>query len=270
MSRHGTSTQLTALARIAALMLALFAVAALSVRPALAQAPPPPGDGRPPVVAGDVVWAFAQENPLFDSRIAGALGTTMAPRIEAASPAGARIVRVEEEPPGTFPSGTIYPAGDVPLLLAAAGYGDTPPFIEVGRCKVWASTADDATATSIRPSEAAPIVTTALHDALAALGVTTQPCAITTDPAQAHVLVWVAYGSAPAFAQRGQPTFLGSAAPPPPPSAPGGTGGGPRPAITGTGGLAREVDARPHVLAALALGALCMGARMLTRREARA
>lgn len=250
----------------------LFAFTSMAVTQAQT-APPPPGDGRPPVTAGDIIWAFAQEDPLFDERVATALGTLMWPKIEATAPDGARIVRVEQQEPGIFPSGFVAPAADVPLLLAAAGFGQTPPFVELGRCKVWVGAPQDGIESAITPAEAAPLLTAALQESLASLGVQSQLCASTLDPADAHLLVWVAYGDAPELVVRSQPTFLtGTGAPPvsstPPPgqSVPSGA---PQPGVTGNAGFADSTNGwAPVAIAVLSVicVALVLGARLVTRR----
>jgi hypothetical protein len=231
-----------------------------------------------PLQPGDVAWAFALEDPLFDERIAGALGTRMEPEIQAATPSGARIARVRAVGPD-FEVAHVYPANDVQPLLDAAGYGNTPPFVEVGQCRVWAAPPPVDVPSAITPAEAAPILAAALEGALASLGVETTACTETDDPAEAHLLVWVAGGPAPTLMQRNEATFLsGTEAPAVPGVVPGGGQGGgmggsipaagPQPASTGNAGLARDV-ASPGAFAAvglLAALALLAGARLRTRR----
>ncbi|MEX2445713.1 MAG: hypothetical protein WD734_00100 [Dehalococcoidia bacterium] len=196
----------------AAILAALLALA--SVTAAYAQATEPD-----PLEDGDIAWAFAQEDPFFDARVAGALGTAMEPLVQDAA-AGARIARVEFWDPGELRVAPIYPAEDVQLLLDASGFGNQPPFTEVGQCLMWSASADAA--------EAAPALAGALEQALDSFGVATEACAATEDAAEAHVLVWVeGEDDAPAFEQRNEPTFLaGTGAPPAPaPVTPPGNGG---------------------------------------------
>jgi len=252
-----------------------FLLAFTSMTVAQAQtAPPPPGDGRPPVTQGDIIWAFAQEAPLFDERVATALGALMWPQIEATAPDGARIVRVEQQEPGIFPSGFVAPAADVPLLLAAAGFGQTPPFVEIGQCKVWVGAPQDEIESAITPAEAAPLITAALQEALASLGVESQLCTSTSNLSEAHVLVWVAYGDAPELATRSQPTFLaGTGAPPVPPNLPPGQSvpsGAPQPGVTGNAGITGSTDGwAPVAMAVLGVTSvlLVLGARLLVTRR---
>ncbi len=243
---------------------ALLALAAVTVARAQATTPAPPQPG-------DIAWAFAPENPLFDDRVAAALGTLMEPSIRAATPSGARIVRLEPNGPDVVPA-AVYPDTEVPKLLAAAGFGDRPPFVEVGQCHVWVAPVPAGVTPAVTPAVAAPIVVAALHDALASLGVPTTACAETSDPAHAQLLVWVAGGPVPTLTQRNTATFLAPASPPPaapaPASPPPGTG--PAPASSGNAGLTASADNRGAGIAAIGLvvlaGALVAGGRRLTRR----
>jgi len=250
-----------ALARLVSVMLIAAALTPLLV-PAVARAQ----TRQPaPLAGGDIAWAFANENPLSDSRLSGALGTAMTSSVEAGAPAGMRIVRVEAEGPDLVPA-TIYPGADVPLLLAASGFGSTPPFVVAGACRVWSA--------SPAAAGVAPVLEGALIKALAGLEVNVDRCITTTNAAEAHLLVWEhGTDTAPALPQRDTPTFLAPNLAAPQPGAqpgqqpsPGGMGGGfPRPAVTGTGGPEAPRDAAPVLL--LAFGAMMvLGGRRITRR----
>lgn len=239
---------------------------------ALAQTPTPGPPGPmataiPTAPPGNVVWAFAPENPLFDSRVAGALGTAMEPFIRDSVPAGSSIVRVEPHGPDLRPA-TIYPVADVPLLLRAAGYGNTPPFTVVGPCRAWSA--------SPQASDVVTRLDVALQKALAGLGITVESCMRTTNPAEAHILAWRQGDAPPALVQRDRATFLGAPAQSAPPA--GGPplsnvpvfppGSSPRPATTGTAGLEAS-RATQHAVPVLlvAFGAMMVvGGRRFTRR----
>jgi hypothetical protein len=159
----------------------------------------------------------------------------------------------------------------VPMLLAAAGFGGNPPFVEVGQCQVWAGAPQDGIDSAITPAEAAPFISAALQGALASLGVPSQSCALTSDPDEAHVLVWVAYGDSPELSIRPQSTFLGSSSSPPV-SGPPGSGqsaspGAPIPGTTGNAGLGPSTGGATLIaLLSAACAALLLGARSVTRR----
>jgi len=223
-----------------------------------------------PLQPGDIAWAFANEDPLFDQRVAGAIGTAMQPHIEANTPvaltdAGARIVRVEANGPALEPA-TTYPASDVTPLLQAAGFGATPPFVELAACRIWTASAD------VDPY--GPILVQAAQAAFAQLDVEVQPCVATTNPAEAHILVWLhGQDTAPTLDMSTTPTWISGVAPPPPPTggAGSGTGGsptdGPPPASTGNYGSSTETPRGLTLLATLGAAILLLPtARRLTRR----
>lgn len=246
---------------------ALFVVAAF-VTAAQAQVP-----SAPPLEDGDVVWTFGNEDPFFDTRVAGALGTLMAPAIDADAPDGMRIVRVEANGPD-FVSGTIYPTNDVPSLLAAAGFDPAAPFTQVGECLYWTSDIESGIPWSTPGSPATDVIR-ALQDALASFGLARMGCAATPDPAAAHLLFWVHGEAPPALPQRDVPTFLAGTGVPAGPTAPP-TGwdsvpGQPGPATTGNAGL--QPAEHPYratfiALGIAAAGALMIGGRLVTRRRA--
>lgn len=213
---------------------------------------------------GDVLWAFAQEEPFFDERIAMAFATLVDAEL-AAGAGDARIVAVRQQPPDEIVPLSLAPASDVPLLFAAAGYPDAS-FVEVERCAVWAEPGAEATAEQIAG---------ALGAALAGLGVEVQPCEQTSSPEGAHLLVWTHGGEVPVIPSRDQPTFLAgqpSASPPPAEDGQaGGTGGSAEvaPPDTGNAGLEGETAAGGWLLAgSLATLAVVLGARRATRGEA--
>jgi hypothetical protein len=156
-----------------------------------------------PVPPGQIVWSFGYENPLFDERVASALGALMEPHIVSVTPPATRIVRVRQEGPGVFVAGSIQPASDVPKLLAAAGYGSSPPFVVTGPCKVWASPPTASAQSDLPRTAGVPIVSRALQTALASLGVAMSSCEVTASPAEAHLLIWVSGTAAPDVLLRG-------------------------------------------------------------------
>jgi len=270
---HRTARAAVALRRAALVIALVVALGTPSIAAAqLPPGPPPPQPSPPPqpgpLADGDIAWAFANENPLFDSRLSGALGTAMAPFVQDGAPAGTRIVRVEAQGPDLRVA-PIYPATDVQKLLDASGFGNRPPFVVVGPCRTWSA--------SPAAAAALPLLDAALRKTLGNLGVTIEPCTPTTNPAEAHLLAW-RHGAdaAPALAQRTRPTFLGPNLPPagpPPASAPGVPSqptapGTPRPAVTGAGGVEAARDPHPAVLVLLLVfGAMMVaGGRRITRR----
>jgi hypothetical protein len=217
---------------------------------------------QPPLEDGQVVWAFAQESPLFDERVAGALGTLMAPLLESEPALGTPIVRVQFFGPD-FEAAHIYPANDVPPLLDAAGFGNAPPFVEVGQCRYWAS--------SQSPAGAAPAIAGALHEALASLGVETQACVVTQNPDEAQLLIWIHGEAAPTPTQRDGSSFLAGNSPPPPDGSATNQGpdtDAPGPPQTGSGGLLETGTSDvPVVLMAVVAAAGLLAAATLMARQ---
>ncbi len=265
-----------------AMLLVLLAIALVVPGVAVAQTPTPgtpgslptarPTDAPPqtrtpaPPANGDIVWAFGSEVPLVDGRVAGALGTAMEPFIQDGVAAGTRVVRVEPQGAAVVQVAPVYPAGDVSLLLRAAGYGNTPPFVGVGACRVWSA--------STQSAALVPRLDAALRKALGALNVAIEPCVTTTNPAEAHVLAWRhGIDPAPAFAFRQQATFLDApaqlGAPAVPPTQPGGMGGGfPRPATTGTAGPETAgMSSAARVILVIFGVMMVVGGRRITRRK---
>ncbi len=241
----------------------LFAVTL--TKTAEAQTPPavptlPSGQGQ--LVPGTVVWTFAFEPPLSDDRVAAALTTIVMPKL-----ANAGLARVVASGPA-FRLGLVTPADQVPLLLRAAGFAQTPPFVEAGQCRIWAGPDSSGTGAST-PAGAAPVLAAAMQEALASLGVQTRRCEPTSDPAQAHLLVWVYGSSPPALPDRREPTFLSWPEYRSPGAVPANVGspaaGAPRPPATGNAGIVDDPGVRGASGALLMTLALLAGARRLTR-----
>ena len=182
--------------------------------------------------SNSVAWAFAQEEPFFDERVAMAFASLVDAELAAAGASDATAVR--PEPDGGVVPLSVIPVGETPLLFAAAGYGEAG-FDVIGPCRYWAGGgAEDASAR----------VAAAFDAVLADLDVAADPCTVTADPAEAHLLVW-AGEAAPAIPSRAAPTFLtGSSvqSPPPPPQSGGtsGTDSAPQPPATGMGRAAAD------------------------------
>jgi hypothetical protein len=160
----------------------------------------------------------------------------------------------------------------VPLLLRAAGYPQSPPFIQVGQCQVWSAVAAGGAA-----AQSAVALSVALQGALASLGV--QPaapekfgaqCGVATTPAEAHLLVWMFGDAPPTLPRRSLPTFLaapGLVPANPPNATQGGGGATPRPAITGNAGLESGDPAAGVVALAALCALLTVSGRLLTGRR---
>jgi hypothetical protein len=180
-----------------------------------------------------------------------------------------RIVQVSQRGPDFAPTG-VAPANQVPLLLAAAGFGQTPPFIEVGQCRVWAAPPPVGTGPATLPAafEARPRLIAALGGALTSLGVQARACVATDRVEDAHILVWQQGQPAPALAQRNQPTFLSYEGFVPIPTAPSSPpSGAPRPAATGSAGPTGETSDRGGaVVAVVIVAAMITTGRLATRR----
>ena len=99
------------------------------------------------------------------------------------------------------------------------------------------------------------------------LGVQAQPCDVTSDPTEAHILVWIEGSPTPPLPHRAVATFLAPASVAP---ATGGGSATPRPTATDNAGLTTN-DARTAAavvaLAAVAAVALLVGARVLSARR---
>jgi len=221
---------------------------------------------------GDVAWTFANEEPFYDSRVAGALAALMAARIDAETPAGTSIVRVESDGPG-YVAATQYAEIEVEPLLAAAGFDPSRPFEVVGTCRFWepeARPADSNVPPWGTPASPTGIVISAFNDALRALGVQPTACESTEDPDDAHVIVWQWGDDAPALSMRPAGTLLtGTSAALGPTTdgtgVGGGTGGGDvTPAVTGNAGLTEDGSAAIAVAATVATVLLVFAVRRRT------
>jgi hypothetical protein len=190
-----------------ALLSALIAVFVLAVgtSPLTAQTAPPP------VQPGDLVWAFAQEPPLNDVRVATAFGLMFEERVvQAQATAAGRPLRMFAADPRVRSSLAQRPVrtDQIPQLLAAAGF---PPgnLIQAGPCKYWAAPAG-GTAASMPAEHAAGLLVEAMRQGLLDIGSRIEPCQPTGNAAEAHLLVWVEGQPAPQIPVRRQPTFLTS------------------------------------------------------------
>jgi hypothetical protein len=176
-----------------------------------------------PLQPGDIVWAFAEEPPFHDQRVSVALAILMKQQIDLATRGtSARVV------PANADLRRITGADQVPLLLRAAGFGQTPPFIPIAPCRVWVAPPPAEAHLSMQLDQAATIVADALNQALDGLGVRTEACAPTARIEEGHLFIWmwVSDASHPLYPKRQQPTFLSWRDFPPRPSAPrtGGAG----------------------------------------------
>lgn len=253
---------------LAALALVAVAASAFVTSPVRAQTPPTPPTpapappGLPDPQTGDVVWAFAQEFPFSDGRVALALVWTMAPAVGSTPlPAAASLRRG-------------IPPADVTLLMEAAGLRarpgslNVPPSLNVvGACKIWIAPAPAGITPNAPLNKSAEGLGNAFVQAMRdLLGVTLDRCTTTTEIAQAQLLVWTQGGPVPANPMRQTPTLL---APVNALLPPGQRGGGlPAPANTGNGGLDAADAGFGLLLTGLMVTASAMiGARALGRRR---
>jgi hypothetical protein len=169
---------------------------------------------------GDVLWSFAQETPFNDERVALAVATTMDAKLRAngsrafyGSMRGPELRTYIDQPPA--------PPEQAPVLLRAAGFPNGLRDLQViGRCRVWFAAG---------AAEAGAQLPGLFQSALAELGLTVEPCLVTNNAAEAHLLVWLDGGPRPAIPQRQPPTFLllpGLTSPPPRAVQPPATGSG--------------------------------------------
>jgi hypothetical protein len=211
-------------------------------------------------------WAFASQDPLFDTRIAEAFAALM--DLDAAGAAGDVTLEYGVE-------GVAFAAGpdDAPLLLQAAGVMDTDGTLllaEERPCAVWASNDDLAPVAEALGAE--------LVGALAELGLTASDCTVADDATAADLLVW-AEGEQPEdfdpFAE-GDEGFLGAA--PAEGETPdegedegdGKAPGSPDPAVGGFGVFDDSSGVIPAwILAAAVLAAVLAAARLATGRFGR-
>lgn len=220
---------------------------------------------------GDVAWTFANEEPFYDSRVAGALAALMAARIEDETPAGTSIVRVESDGPG-YVAATQYAASEVEPLLAAAGFDPALPFELVGTCRYWMpeTSPGEAEIPWGTPASPAGIVISAFNDALRTLGVQPTACESVEDPNEAHFIFWQWGDEAPVLSMRPAGTLLAGTAAALGPTTDGtgvggGTGGGDvTPAVTGNTGLTEDGSAAIAVAATAATVLLVLAARRRT------
>lgn len=220
---------------------------------------------------GDVVWTFANEEPFYDSRVAGALAALMTDGIEAKTPAGVRIVRVESDGPG-YVAATQYAASEVEPLLAAAGFDPALPFELIGTCRYWTpETRPDETGIPWgTPDSPASIVISAFNDALRELGVQPAACEGVDDPGDAHIVFWQWGEDAPVPPMRPSGTLLAGTAAALGPTTGGtgdrgGTGGGDvAPAGTGNAGLTDDGKLTIAMAATAATVLLVLAARRST------
>lgn len=230
-------------------IVAVLGVTVLGSGPALAQTD---GEG--------VVWAFAQEEPFFDGRVATAFASLVAASLTETGAPAATAVR--PEPDGGVVPLPGAPLDQVPLLFAASGYPEAG-FEVIGPCRYWAAVGSE---------DAGAQVAAAFDAVLADLEVEAGPCTVIADPAEAHLLIW-AGATAPAIPSRAAPTFLTgsnvqSLSPPPQPGGAGGTDSSPQPPATGMGrAAADETDRLPLWSVVLLTGSLAIAARRVTGRS---
>jgi hypothetical protein len=207
------------MSRLSILLAAFLLLLVTQTLPAGGQQPPPPPRPAPqPPGPDDVLWTIAPDGVLADTRIAHALATLVDAQVR---PTGARVYYAEQRGPTTlaYIAAAPFPADQVPLLLAAAGFpGGLGGVRVVGPCLY-------SVAPAVVPSLESDGLQIAsyFHKALIQAGLTVQPCVATASYAQAHIVVW-RNGPFPAVPTRQRATFLdipgtsGAPAPPRPPT----------------------------------------------------
>jgi hypothetical protein len=198
------------------------------------------------------LWTFAQEPVFNDLRVALAVATRVDAKVRST---GSRIFYVESRGPQftAYVSQPPAPDDQVPLLLAAAGFpGGLGDLQEVARCKIWSAPPVAGLSSAVPTSQAAAQIATLLQGALAELGIQTQPCLVTENPAEADLLVWVQGGPPPAIPSKQQSTFLAL----PGISAPSSSVVAPPP--TGDAGLRAAADKTYKMSTAVEVGAIIL------------
>jgi len=240
-----------------------------------------------PVANGDLTWQFAPRGVFVDSRVVTAF-VLLLDEAQVMSAAGLSNTPLYYGDPEVRSVIDAVPAGDAPLLLAAAGVFATPDgpaqIEQARRCRIWTPQSGDSLADRQAVRDA---LGDGLVAAFAQIGVTIAGCEPAASAAEADVsisLVGLESGLS-TFGAISDDSFVQSTpgnALPRPGTGSGGTGGtaaGPQPADTGivpaeggSAGLLAQ-QAAPDVqlvAAALALGLLLFGGRWLSGERNRA
>jgi len=243
-------------------------VLGVAARPALAQ------EARLEPAAADLLWTFAEEDPLFDQRVRLAFILLMdtQPLLEGA---------------GLWPEVQLLPASaddrefaampsieaDAPVLLIATGQ-EFAELEVIGECRVWVAPppVEGSGPTAAQRNEADIALGAAFRETLAGLGAAVGECALTPDASTTQLLVWGNVEVAPANPQRATSTlFVATVLPGRQLGAGSGGGAGNAvPAVPSTGsaglaGSAASTSASGVLLLGLLAAGLAVGALRLTR-----